>query len=153
MARRTRWEQRGDGESVDGLRRELQQVMEEHCGVFRTQAVLEEGLAKVRQLRARLDHAVLKDHSRIFNTARIEALELENLVELGLATVASALGRNESRGAHSRLDFPRYDDFWSRHNNVVTLEAGDMKVEPRPVVSVAELQPLVEARKAQGAAA
>ncbi len=140
MARLTRWEQRGDGESVDGLRRELQQVMEEHCGVFRTQAVLEEGLAKVRQLRARLDHAVLKDHSRIFNTARIEALELENLVELGLATVASALGRNESRGAHSRVDYPQRDDErWLRHSlyfrDGETLDYKPVRMKPLTVES------------------
>lgn len=116
LARLLRWERRGAGESVDGLRRELQQVMEDHCGVFRTEEVLSQGLDKVLALQQRLQHAVLRDHSRVFNTARIEALELENLMELALATVTSALGRTESRGAHSRVDYPRRDDErWLRH--------------------------------------
>jgi succinate dehydrogenase / fumarate reductase flavoprotein subunit len=59
----------------------------------------------------------LRDHSKVFNTARIEALELENLMALGLATVASALAREESRGAHSRVDFPQRDDErWLKHS-------------------------------------
>lgn len=116
LERLMRWERRSAGESVDGLRRELQQVMEDHCGVFRTEEVLSQGLDKVLALQQRLQHAVLRDHSRVFNTARIEALELENLMELALATVTSALGRTESRGAHSRVDYPRRDDErWLRH--------------------------------------
>lgn len=116
LARLARWDQHGEGESVDGLRRELQQVMEEHCGVFRTEEVLVHGLDKVLQLQQRLQRAVLRDHSRVFNTARIEALELENLMELALATVTSALGRTESRGAHTRVDYPQRDDErWLRH--------------------------------------
>ncbi|MEW6646964.1 MAG: succinate dehydrogenase flavoprotein subunit [Pseudomonadota bacterium] len=117
LARLQRWERRGDGESVDGLRRELQQVMEDHCGVFRTEEVLSQGLDKVLALQQRLQDAVLRDHSRVFNTARIEALELENLMELAVATVTSALGRTESRGAHSRVDYPQRDDErWLRHS-------------------------------------
>jgi len=116
LARLARWGRRGDGEGVEGLRRELQQVMEDHCGVFRSQAVLEQGMDKVLQLQQRLQDAVLRDHSQVFNTARIEALELENLMELAVATVTSALGRTESRGAHSRVDYPERDDErWLRH--------------------------------------
>ncbi|QKT02412.1 succinate dehydrogenase flavoprotein subunit [Ectothiorhodospiraceae bacterium 2226] len=115
-ARLAAWDRKGPGESVAGLRRELQRLMEHYSGVFRSRAVMEEGVAKLLELAARVQDARLADHSRVFNTARIEALELENLVELGLATVSSALAREESRGAHSRIDFPERDDTnWLRH--------------------------------------
>ena len=116
LARLARWERRGEGESVAEIRRELQEVMEQHCGVFRNAEVLSEGVEKVRALAERLEHAVLGDHSRVFNTARVEALELENLMECALATVVSAEARTESRGAHSRTDHPERDDVhWLRH--------------------------------------
>ncbi len=116
MSRLTRWEQTGDGESVDGLRNELTKAMEDHCGVFRVQDVLQQGVDKVAAIERRLQDVRLQDHSKIFNTARIEALELENLVDVALATVCSALAREESRGAHSRVDFPKRDDRkWLKH--------------------------------------
>jgi succinate dehydrogenase / fumarate reductase flavoprotein subunit len=116
IARLTRWDRRGDGESVDTLRGEMQRAMEQYCGVFRTRDVMAEGIGKIEALNARLDNAVLRDHSKIFNTARIEALELENLMEVALATIYSAASREESRGAHSRLDYPKRDDInWLKH--------------------------------------
>jgi succinate dehydrogenase / fumarate reductase flavoprotein subunit len=117
MARLHRWDQKGQGESVARLKNELQTVMEKYCGVFRIENVLEEGLKKVLDIEARLQDVRLQDHSKIFNTARIEALELENLVDIAIATVASALSRQESRGAHSRIDFPNRDDaHWLKHS-------------------------------------
>ena len=96
---------------------ELQTIMEQFCSVFRTEEVLQEGLTKVLELEARLADVRLQDHSKIFNTARIEALELENLVDVAIATVTSALQRQESRGAHSRIDFPdRDDNRWLKHS-------------------------------------
>jgi succinate dehydrogenase / fumarate reductase, flavoprotein subunit len=117
LARLSRWDRQGPGESASALRNELKRVMEQYCGVFRTQEMLEEGLRKVQEVEARLPDVRLKDHSRTFNTARVEALELENLVDIALATVASALSRQESRGAHSRIDFPERDDTrWLKHS-------------------------------------
>ena len=117
MQRVNRWEKSGDGESVHALREEMQKIMEDHCGVFRTRDVMQEGVEKMKALHARLQNAVLHDQSKIFNTARIEALELENMMEIALATIMSAHAREESRGAHSRIDFPeRDDDNWLKHS-------------------------------------
>ena len=125
-----RWERPGE-ESVEALGAELRQVMERYCGVFRTQDVLDEGARRVREIRERLAHAGLRDQSRVFNTARIEALELENLVEVALATVVSAAARHESRGAHSRVDHPERDDrHWLKHT--LYLRAGET-IDYKPV--------------------
>jgi len=116
LQRLRRWDRRGEGESVDALGEELRRTMEQHCGVFRVQDVLDQGVAKVLKLRERLDQACLRDHSKIFNTARIEAFEVENLMDVALATVVSAAARQESRGAHSRVDYPERDDLrWLKH--------------------------------------
>ncbi len=138
VARLSRWERPGGGETVEGLRRELQGVMETYCGVFRSEEILQEGLAKVLAIQSRLDDVRLRDTSRVFNTARIEAFELENLVDLAVATVSSALGRRESRGAHSRVDFPERDDqHWLRHSLFYkqgnTLEYKPVRTKPLTV--------------------
>ena len=94
----------------------MQKVMQDHCGVYRTEALLKEGLEKLTRVAARLPEAALADHSKMFNTARLEALELENLLPIARATLVSALARSESRGAHTREDHPkRDDDHWLRH--------------------------------------
>jgi succinate dehydrogenase / fumarate reductase flavoprotein subunit len=117
VTRVARWDQPGDGESVAELRRALQATMEKYCGVFREEKTLQEGVDKMLEIERRLADVRLRDHSRVFNTARIEALELENLVDLGLATVVSALARQESRGAHTRIDYPdRDDENWLKHS-------------------------------------
>ncbi|AGA33115.1 Succinate dehydrogenase flavoprotein subunit [Thioalkalivibrio nitratireducens DSM 14787] len=117
LERLARWDRRGDGEAVEPLRRELRKVMEDHCGVFRTAEVMQEGVARLQDLRERIDRAVIRDHTQTFNTARVEALELENLWDCAIATLRSALGREESRGAHSRVDFPERDDQrWLKHS-------------------------------------
>jgi len=117
MAHLHRWDKKGEGESVPELKAELQTIMEQNCSVFRTKEVLQEGLDKVLQIEKRLQDVRLKDHSKVFNTARIEAMELENLVDIAVATVTSALNREESRGAHSRIDFQKRDDQnWLKHS-------------------------------------
>ena len=131
MARLARWDKKGQGESVANIKSELQATMEEYCGVFRTQDVLDKGLEKVMEIERRMDDVRLQDHSKIFNTARIEALELENLVDLAVATVASAAKRHESRGAHSRMDYPDRDDArWLKHS---LYYKKDNRIEYKPV--------------------
>jgi len=125
-----RWDAKGDGESADKLGDELRRTMEQHCGVFRNQEVLDQGVAKVLKLRERLQNARLRDHSKVFNTARIEALETENLMEVALATVVSAAARHESRGAHSRVDYPERDDLqWLKHT-LYSCEAQRLDYKP-----------------------
>ena len=120
LARLERWRRPSNGasdETVSALRDELQATMEHYCGVFRTEEVMAEGLEKVSALHERLQSVSLHDQSQVFNTARIEALELENLMEIALAVVSSALARQESRGAHSRIDYPDRDDQrWLKHS-------------------------------------
>ena len=112
-----RWDQQGEGESVDAIRNDLKKAMEENCGVFRTQEVLDNGVKEVTELSKRLENARISDDSCMFNTARVEALELENLMDVALATVHSAAARTESRGAHSRIDYPDRDDInWMKHS-------------------------------------
>jgi succinate dehydrogenase / fumarate reductase flavoprotein subunit len=130
LARLARWEQPGS-ERVAAISDDLRRMMQAHAGVFRTDAVLRKGLVQLDQLEQRLQHAGLQDCSRVFNTARIEALELENLLGVARATLVSAIHRTESRGAHTRDDFPQRDDaHWLKHT--LYSRAAD-QVDTKPV--------------------
>ncbi|MDA9093999.1 succinate dehydrogenase flavoprotein subunit [Methylophilaceae bacterium] len=108
---------KGSLEDPRELGEELRALMQKHCGVFRTPELLNEGLGKVVDLKQRIRNISIKDNSKVFNTARSEALELQNLIEVALATMASAKNREESRGAHSRSDYPKRDDnSWLKHS-------------------------------------
>jgi succinate dehydrogenase / fumarate reductase flavoprotein subunit len=90
--------------------------MQAHCGVFRFPEDLIEGVSKVKTIAERVKRIFISDKSKVFNTARVEALELENLVETALSTIVSAEARKESRGAQARADFPDRDDKnWMKH--------------------------------------
>jgi succinate dehydrogenase / fumarate reductase flavoprotein subunit len=104
------------GERVAEVGNDLRKTMQSHCGVFRNETLLAEGVAKVMELEARVAHTAIDDKSRTFNTARVEALELDNLIEVAKATIVSALARHESRGAQARSDYPSRDDVnWLKH--------------------------------------
>lgn len=110
MARLNRLNTSSDGEKPAVLRKELQNIMQNHFGVFRKGEFMQEGIEKLSTLREKIDNVHLEDKSDAFNTARIEALELQNLFEVAEATAISAEQRNESRGAHAREDFQERDD-------------------------------------------
>ncbi|MDE2311187.1 MAG: FAD-binding protein, partial [Betaproteobacteria bacterium] len=117
LARLARLETRKSGESVAEAGAEMRRVMQTHCGVFRFPDLLAEGVAKIREVAERVQNIAISDQSKVFNTARVEALELDNLIEVAQATMISAAARQESRGAHARDDFPqRDDDNWLKHS-------------------------------------
>jgi succinate dehydrogenase / fumarate reductase, flavoprotein subunit len=123
LARLARLDNTTDGEYAQDVANDLRAVMQQHAGVFRTQAMLDEGVRKVAEIAERVKRIGLKDKSKIFNTARIEALEVDNLIESARATIVSAAARTESRGAHTVNDYGdtpecpagRNDAQWMKH--------------------------------------
>jgi len=125
-----RWNENTGGESVEEIRAALQKVMQTDFGVFRTAEAMKEGFEKLKKLQERLKSASIKDKSQIFNTSRIEALELDNLMATALATAHLANDRTESRGAHAREDFPNRDDaHWMKHSIIFA----DGEITFRPI--------------------
>lgn len=110
LARLQRWESNKDGEDPFQIRKDLQMCMQMHFSVFRTGEAMAEGLEELKAIKTRLANAKLSDNSKEFNTQRIECMELDNLMATALATAYAANYRTESRGAHSREDFPERDD-------------------------------------------
>ena len=116
LSRLSRLDGQTNGESVHEVGAAMRRTMQAHCGVFRFPDLLEEGVRQMGDIAQRVQRIGIGDKSRIFNTARVEALELENLIEVAVASLASADARKESRGAHDRSDFPdRDDDNWIKH--------------------------------------
>lgn len=123
LARLARLESQTNGESVFDVGLEMRRTMQKHAGVFRFDALLKEGVAKIKEVAERARTTEIKDKSKVWNTARIEALELDNLIEVARATIVSAEARKESRGAHVRDDAPdtaefpngRNDGEWLKH--------------------------------------
>ncbi len=130
LERLRRWDNSKSGEDINVIRKDMRKVMQEDFGVFRDGQAMVDGLKKLAALRERLPNAVLKDKSKSFNTARVEALELDNLMEVALASAVCANNRTESRGGHSRVDYPERDDKnWLKH----TVYFGDGTIDYRAV--------------------
>ena len=123
LARLSRLDNASSGEYAQNVANDIRASMQQHAGVFRTQKSMDEGVGKIAALRDRVNAIGLKDKSRTFNTARIEALEVDNLIESAQATIVSAAARRESRGAHSVDDYGdtaehpngRNDAEWHKH--------------------------------------
>ncbi|MCV2371219.1 succinate dehydrogenase flavoprotein subunit [Roseateles oligotrophus] len=123
VARVARLDDSTSGEYAQDVANDLRNAMQHHAGVFRTQAILDEGVGKIIAIAERAKNITLKDKSKVFNTARIEALEVENLMEVAKATIVSAAARRESRGAHTVDDYAdtpehpngRNDAEWMKH--------------------------------------
>ncbi len=116
LARLQRLENQTGGEEVAEVRAAMQRCVQARAGVFRNSENLATGVEEIKAIAERARHTQIHDKSKVFNTARIEALELDNLIEVALATLISAEARKESRGAHAHDDFPdRHDDEWMKH--------------------------------------
>ena len=110
LERLNRLNESNTGYEVASVKKELQTCMQNYFGVFRRGEFMEKGVSELEEIRNKAENIYLSDKSVAFNTSRVEALELQNLVEVAEATAISALHRNESRGAHARDDFPERDD-------------------------------------------
>jgi succinate dehydrogenase / fumarate reductase flavoprotein subunit len=149
LARLDRLENQKGGTSVHDTRLAMQRTMQNHCGVFRFSDKLKEGVSKILDVQKDVMRTEVKDKSKVFNTARIEALELENLIEVAVATMVSAEARKESRGAHVRDDAPdtpanpngRDDKNWLKHSlwfkEGNRLDYKSVKLTPLSVESIA----------------
>ncbi len=110
------WASRADGEDPSTLRTEMQQTMDQYVGIYRTEADLLEGLKRIRALRERFQRVRVVDRAKVFNLNLTDAIETGHMLDLAETIVVGAYARLESRGAHSRIDYPKRDDaHWMRH--------------------------------------
>ena len=148
LARLNRFEATTGGEYAQDVANDIRDTMQKYAGVFRTQVTMNEGVGKIKALAERVKGIHLGDKSKVFNTARIEALEVDNLIESAMATMVSAAARHESRGAHSVDDYPdtpefpngRNDAHWMRHTLWYSqgnrLDYKPVKLQPLTVESI-----------------
>lgn len=123
------------GENISNIRKDLQQNMMDKCGIFRNEKDLAENKEILKQLRQRYQNITVQDKSKVFNTDLMEAIELGNLIDIAESINESALNRQESRGAHTREDFPnRNDAEWMKHTFITKADSGELKIDYKPVV-------------------
>ena len=141
LSRIKKLDESATGENAQVVADAIREVMQKHAGVFRTQAMMDEGVKEILALAPRVQNLHLKDKSKVFNTARVEALEVENLYEVAKATMISAAARTECRGAHTVVDYEepadhptrangRNDEEWMKHT---LWYSSDNRLEYKPV--------------------
>jgi len=127
--------ERSNDDGPYGVHRELQETMQNYVGIFRTEDDLKQGLSEIEKLKDRV-RRVHVEGSRLFNPGWHLARDLKSMLTVSEAVTMSALERKESRGAHSRIDFPQYDEKWSKLNNIVSRDGEAMRLSQRPIVQM-----------------
>ena len=124
--------ERSEGDSPYDVHRDLQEAMQNYVGIFRSEADLKRGLDEIQKLKQRAAH-VRVDGSRLFNPGWHLGRDLKSMLTVSEAVALSALERKESRGAHSRIDFPKYAEQWSKLNNIVSRDGEEMRLGHLPI--------------------
>jgi len=136
--------ERSDGDSPYDVHRDLQETMQNYVGIFRSEGDLKRGLSEIQGLKDRAAR-VHVDGSRLFNPGWHLARDLKSMLAVSEAVALSALERKESRGAHSRIDFPQYDEHWSKLNNIISRDGEAMRLNHAPIAEMPdELKQIVE---------
>ncbi len=139
--------ERTAGEFPYEIHRDLQDFMQSLVGIFRTEEDLQKALGELEKLEPRLAH-MRADGSRMFNPGWHLTRDLRSMVLISEAVTRSALARRESRGAHSRIDYPNFDDAWGKQNNIIVKRGDQMTLEQRPVSEMpAELKEILAENK------
>jgi succinate dehydrogenase flavoprotein subunit len=120
--------ERADGDSPYEIHRDLEDTMQNYVGIFRSEEDLKKGLSELRRLKERAAR-VRSEGSRLFNPGWHLARDLKSMLTVSEAVALSALERNESRGAHSRIDYPNYDEVWGKQNNIIVRDGDEMKLK------------------------
>jgi succinate dehydrogenase / fumarate reductase flavoprotein subunit len=124
----------GGKERPAEIANEMKKVMNDHVGVFRTEAGMQIAVDRIRELKEQFKHVRVDDHGRVFNTDLLNTWEIGNLLDLAEVTAVAALARQESRGAHAREDFPKRDDAnWLKHSLAWSCD-GKIELRYKPVV-------------------
>ena len=139
--------ERPSGDSPYDIHRDLQETMQNKVGIFRNEADLKEGLAEIEKLKKRAA-GVHVDGSRLFNPGWHLARDLKSMLTVSEAVALSALKRKESRGAHSRIDYPNTDENWAQQNNIISRDGEEMRLNQSPIAEMpSDLRAIMEEKK------
>ena len=139
--------ERPSGDSPYDIHRDLQETMQNKVGIFRNEADLKEGLTEIKKLKGRAA-SVHVDGSRLFNPGWHLARDLKSMLTVSEAVALSALKRRESRGAHSRIDYPNTDENWAQQNNIISRDGEEMRLNQSPIAEMpSDLRAIMEEKK------